>query len=42
MNQVTALIVGIMIESELQGNWLPTSSVAGQQYLKKKEKNSDG
>jgi hypothetical protein len=32
LNRVTASIVGIMIEGQLQGNWLPTSSAAGQEW----------
>jgi hypothetical protein len=35
MNRVTASIVGIMIEGQLQGNWLPKSSVAGQEWRDK-------
>jgi hypothetical protein len=38
MNRVTASIVGIMIEGQLQGNWLPKSSAAGHEWKDKLKK----
>jgi hypothetical protein len=35
LNRVTASIVGIMIEGQLRGNWLPTSSATGQEWRDK-------
>jgi hypothetical protein len=38
MNRVTASIGGIMIEGQLQGNWLPKSSAAGHEWKDKLKK----